>query len=49
MFQKRIDEFKALWSNAVDPSEQNRAFRWLINRNVYDRIDDGLTLEALYK
>lgn len=47
--QKRIDEFKALWTSAVNPSEQNRAFKLLIEKIVYDRIDDGLTLEVLYR
>ncbi len=49
MVQKRINEFKNLWTNAVDPSEQNRAFRLLIEKIVYDREDDGLRLEVLYK
>lgn len=49
MVQKRIDEFKALWSSATDPSEQNKAFRLLVEKIVYDRIDNGLKLEVLYK
>lgn len=49
MVQKRIDEFKALWTNAVDASEQNRAFRLLIEKIVYDREDNGLRLDILYK
>lgn len=47
--QKRIDEFKALWLGATDPSEQNRAYRLLIDRIAYNREDDGVTLEVLYK
>ncbi len=49
MVQKRIDEFKALWINAGNLSEQNRAYRLLINRIIYDRVDQGVTLEVLYK
>ena len=49
MVKQRIDEFKVLWTNAVDPSEQNRAFRLLIDRIVYEREADGLRLEVLYK
>jgi len=49
MVQKRINEFKALWSNAIDSSEQNRAFRLLIDWIVHDREDNGLKLEVLYK
>jgi DNA invertase Pin-like site-specific DNA recombinase len=49
MIQSRIDEFKSLWLSAIDPSEQNRAFRLLIDRIVYDREDNGVTLEVLYK
>ncbi|WP_281253631.1 recombinase zinc beta ribbon domain-containing protein [Sporomusa silvacetica] len=49
MVQKRINEFKALWINATDPSDQNRAFRLLIERIVYNRQDNGLSLEVLYK
>ncbi|MHC1745541.1 MAG: recombinase family protein [Negativicutes bacterium] len=47
--QKRIDEFKALWSDATDPSEQNRAYRLLIDKIAYNREDNGVTLEVLYK
>ncbi len=49
MVQKRIDEFKSLWINAINPNEQNRAFKLLIDRIVYDREDNGLRLEVLYK
>ena len=49
MIQNRIDEFKELWANAINPSEQNRAYRLLIDRIVYDREDNGVTLEVLYK
>ncbi|MCM0757713.1 MULTISPECIES: hypothetical protein [Sporomusa] len=49
MVQKRINEFKALWTNAINPNEQNRAFKLLIDRIVYDRENDGLRLEVLYK
>lgn len=49
LVQKRIDEFKQLWTNATDPSEQNRAFRLLIDKIVYDREENGVTLEVLYK
>lgn len=49
MIQSRIDEFKELWSNAITPSEQNRAYRLLIDRIVYDREENGVTLEVLYK
>ncbi|CQR72135.1 hypothetical protein SOV_09790 [Sporomusa ovata DSM 2662] len=45
----KVSELKALWSNAIDPSEQNREFRLLIDRIVYDRKDDGLRLDVLYK
>ena len=49
MFLKRIDGFKELWSSAITPSEQNRAYRLLVDRIVYDRKDDGLRLDILYK
>jgi site-specific DNA recombinase len=49
MIQNRIDEFKELWSNAISPSEQNRAYRLLVDRIVYDREENGVTLEVLYK
>ncbi len=49
MIQSRIDEFKELWSNAISPSEQNRAYRLLIDRIIYDREDNGVTLEVLYR
>ena len=49
MVKKRIEEFKNLWLNAIDPSEQNRAFKILIDRIVYDREDDSLRLDVLYK
>jgi hypothetical protein len=49
MVQSRIDEFKELWLSAISPSEQNRAFRLLIEKIVYDREDNGVTLEVLYK
>ncbi len=47
--QQRIDEFKELWQRASSPSEQNRAYRLLIEKIVYDREDNGLRLEVLYK
>ncbi len=49
MVQKRINEFKALWTNAINPNEQNRAFKLLIDRIVYDRENNSLRLEVLYK
>lgn len=49
MAQKRINEFKNLWTNAINPSEQNRAFKLLIDRIVYNREDNGLRLDVLYK
>jgi hypothetical protein len=49
MIMKRIDGFKELWSSAIDPSEQNRAFRLLIEKIVYNREDNGLKLDILYK
>ena len=49
MVQKRIDEFKSLWTNAINPNEQNRVFKLLIEKIVYDREDNGLVLEILYK
>jgi hypothetical protein len=49
MIQSRIDEFKSLWLSAITPSEQNRAFRLLIEKIVYDREDNGVRLEVLYK
>lgn len=49
MVQKRINEFKSLWTNAINPSEQNKAFRLLIDRIVYDREDNDLKLDILYK
>ncbi|MBU2702941.1 hypothetical protein Ga0466249_004076 [Sporomusaceae bacterium BoRhaA] len=49
MIQNRIDEFKELWSSAITSSEQNRAYRLLIDRIVYDREEDGIILEVLYK
>ena len=49
MIQNRIDEFKELFSSAINPSDQNREFRLLIDRIVYDREDNGLRLEVLYK
>lgn len=49
MVKKRINEFKNVWLNAVDMSEQNRAFRLLIDRIVYDREDNDLRLDVLYR
>lgn len=49
MVKKRIGEFKNLWSNAVSPNEQNRAFKLLIERIIYDRQNNGLKLDVLYK
>ena len=49
MVKKRIDEFKNLWINAVNPSEQNRAFKLLSDRIVYDREENGLKIDILYK
>jgi len=49
MIQNRIDEFKDLWSNAINPGDQNRAYRLLVERIVYDRKENGVTLEILYK
>ena len=49
MIQNRIDEFKDLWSNAISPGDQNRAYRLLVDRIVYDRENNGVTLEVLYK
>lgn len=49
MIQERIDEFKELFSSAISSGEQNRAYRLLIDRIVYDREDNGVTLEILYK
>lgn len=49
MVKKRLDEFKNLWINAVNPSEQNRAFKLLIERIVYNREDGSLRLDVLYK
>ncbi len=49
MIQNRIDVFKELWSSAISPSEQNRAYRLLIDRIVYDREENGVTLEVLYR
>ena len=49
MVQKRIEEFKNIWTNAINPNEQNRAFKLLIDRIIYNREDNGLTLEVMYK
>jgi len=49
MVQKRINEFKAMWLNAIDPREQNRAFKLLIEKIIYDREDNGLRLDVLYR
>lgn len=49
MVQRRIDGFKELWTNAINPNEQNRAFKLLVDRIVYDREEIGLRLEVLYK
>ena len=49
MIMKRIAGVKELWSNTITPSEQNRAYRLLVERIVYERVDDGVTLEVLYK
>ncbi len=38
-----------VWSNPITFGEQNRAYRLLIDRIVYDREDNGVTLEVLYK
>ena len=47
--QEQVSEFKELWNNASSPSEKNKAYKLLIDRIVYDREDNGVTLEALYK
>lgn len=47
--QKRIDEFKALWNNAINPNEQNQAFKLLIDWIVYNRKDNDLKPDILYK
>jgi site-specific DNA recombinase len=47
--QEQVGEFKELWNNASTPSEKNKAYRLLIDRIVYDREDNGVTLEVLYK
>ena len=49
MVQKRIDEFKQLSTSATDPGDQNRAFRLLIEKIIYDREDNGLKLDIVYK
>lgn len=49
MVQERIDEFKELWQSASSPSEQNRAYRLLIEKILYDREDNGVRLEVLYR
>jgi hypothetical protein len=49
MVQERIDEFKELWQRASSSSEQNRAYRLLIEKILYDRADNGVKLEVLYR
>jgi len=47
--QNRVSEFKGVWSAAATPSEKNKAYRLLIDRIVYDRENNGVALEVLYK
>jgi len=47
--KNRVSEFKEVWSTASTPSEQNKAYRLLIDRIVYDREENEVTLEVLYK
>jgi site-specific DNA recombinase len=47
--QEQVSEFKELWNNASTPSEKNKAYRLLIDKIVYDREDNGIILEVLYK
>lgn len=49
MVQERIDEFKELWQRASSPGEQNRAYRLLIEKILYDREENGLRLKVLYR
>jgi len=47
--QEQVSEFKELWNNASTPGEKNKAYRLLIDKIIYDREDNGVTLEVLYK
>lgn len=49
MVQERIDDFKELWQSASSPIEQNRAYRLLIEKILYDREENGVKLEVLYR
>ena len=47
--QEKVNEFKQLWSKAATSNEKNKAYRLLIDKIIYDREDNGVTLEVLYK
>jgi site-specific DNA recombinase len=38
-----------MWSKAATPAEKNKAYRLLIDRIIYNRVDNGVTLEVLYR
>ena len=45
----KVGEFRELWRSASTSSEKNRVYKLLIDKIVYDREDNGVTLEVLYK
>lgn len=47
--QQRVDDFKLVWVEYTTPEEKNKAFRTLVDKIVYERVEDGVTLEVLYK
>ncbi|MCC5466175.1 hypothetical protein LMF89_12500 [Pelosinus sp. Bkl1] len=47
--QEQVSEFKEVWNNASTSSETNKAYRLLIDKIVYDREENGIVLEVLYK
>lgn len=45
----RIDEFKRLWNSSASHKEKNKAFKLLVEKIVYDRVDNEVTLTVFYK
>lgn len=46
---EKVEEFKQLWQTTTDAVGKNKAFQLLVEKIVYDRVDNNVSLTIFYK
>ncbi len=45
----KVDEFKCLWKSDASHEQKNKAFKSLVEKILYNREDNVVTLTVFYK